>query len=268
MVNSDKLALTDRVHAPLLTHMAAWLEVGASNRVLDAGCGAGGMTALLAQAAPGGRVAALDVAEAHLHATRARTDPLSGAATISFHVGSAEALPFADRAFDLVWCSHVLHGFRDPKLSLREFRRVLKPEGRLAVREDFPVQRLLPFEVALTRPGLEDRICAFYAGQYAAWHNRPAYTEGWLAMLREAGFERVTAKTFLLEQLPPFDDEQTAYLGRLLASWREDDDLRAALEPEDQAALAALTDPQGATYALTRSDLYLLEAATVYLGWA
>lgn len=262
---NDKLALTDRFHAPLLEQMAMWLELNPGSRTLDAGCGAGGMTVLLAQAAPNGTVTAFDLSEAHLRAARTSTD--AGAAPVSFRSGSTEALPFTDQNFDLVWCSHVLHGLKDPQLSLREFYRVLKPEGRLAVREDFPVQRLLPLEVGLTRPGLEDRIRTFYAGQYAVWHDRPSYNQGWLAMLREAGFERVTAKTFLLEQVPPFNDEHTAYLEGLLTFWREDNDLHAALEPDDRTALTALTDVSRPSYALARSDLYLLEGATVYSGW-
>lgn len=263
---SSRLGQTDRFHAPLLRDIVAWLAPSPGSRVLDAGCGAGGMTTLLAHAAlPGGAVAALDVSEAHLHATRARTDVLADAAPVSCHEGSTEALPFAAGTFDFVWCSHVLHGFGDPRLSLREFYRVLKCGGRLAVREDFPMQRFLPFEVGVTRPGLEDRIRAFEAGQYADWHDRTPYEAGWLAMLRDIGFEKVSAKTFFLEQLPPFTDDQCSYLMELLASWRADEALRDALEPEDWAALTALTDPTSPNYALARSDLYLLDGATVYL---
>lgn len=190
---SDKLALTDRFHAPLLEQMAVWLMITPGSRILDAGCVEGGMTVLLAQAVPNGAVTALDLSEAHLRAARTSTDAGANTASVSFHSGSTEALPFTDQSFDLIWCSHVLHGLKDPQLSLREFYRVLKPEGRLAVREDFPVQRLLPFEVGVTRPGLEDRIRTFYAGQYAVWHDRPSYNKGWLALLREAGFEKATA---------------------------------------------------------------------------
>jgi ubiquinone/menaquinone biosynthesis C-methylase UbiE len=42
-------------------------------------------------------------------------------------------LPFADSAFDLVVCVHVLNHVRDVQLLLSEARRVLRPGGRLAV---------------------------------------------------------------------------------------------------------------------------------------
>lgn len=264
---SDKLTLTDRFHAPLLEQITVWLEVAAGSFILDAGCGAGGMTALLAHAAAStGTVAALDSSQGHLEATRGRTEGLTEAASMSFYQGSADALPFADKSFDLVWCSHVLHGFGELQPSLREFYRVLDSSGRLAVREDFSAQRFLPFELGVTRPGLEDRIRAFYASQYALWHDRTPYRAGWPIMLRDAGFETVRAKTFLLEQLPPLTADQHLYLSELLASWRTDEALREALEPDDRASLSALTDPTSPDYGLSRADLYLLDEATLYLG--
>jgi SAM-dependent methyltransferase len=50
--------------------------------------------------------------------------------------GVAEALPFADAAFDLVFCRQALHHARDLRAFCREAARVLRPGGRLiAVRE-------------------------------------------------------------------------------------------------------------------------------------
>lgn len=85
-------------------------------------------------------------------------------------------------------------------------------------------------------------------------------------MLRDTGFETVRAKTFLLEQLTPLTADQHLYLSELLASWRADEALHAALEPDDRAALTTLTDPASLDYALIRTDLYLLDGATLYLG--
>lgn len=44
-----------------------------------------------------------------------------------------QALPFADGAFDLVLCSHVLEHIRDDRLAMRELRRVCSPGGSVLI---------------------------------------------------------------------------------------------------------------------------------------
>ena len=54
---------------------------------------------------------------------------------VEFRVGDAYALDFADAAFDVVHAHQVLQHLARPVDALREFRRVLKPGGLLAVRD-------------------------------------------------------------------------------------------------------------------------------------
>lgn len=44
-----------------------------------------------------------------------------------------QGLPFADAQFDLLWCSEVIEHLHDVPAALREFRRVLKPGGRMVL---------------------------------------------------------------------------------------------------------------------------------------
>jgi ubiquinone/menaquinone biosynthesis C-methylase UbiE len=51
---------------------------------------------------------------------------------------TAEALPVRDGSVDVVWVSTALHHFADVDRALREFGRVLRPDGRVLVRTHAP----------------------------------------------------------------------------------------------------------------------------------
>ena len=40
-------------------------------------------------------------------------------------------LPFKDASFDLIWCSEVIEHLHQPKQAISEFRRILKPGGKM-----------------------------------------------------------------------------------------------------------------------------------------
>ncbi len=96
--------------------------------VLDVACGTGVVAREAADRLRGdGRVVGLDVNEAMLVvARRVRSD-------IEWIQADAAALPFDDRAFDVVLCQAALMFFRDPGLALREMARVVQPGGTVAV---------------------------------------------------------------------------------------------------------------------------------------
>jgi len=52
---------------------------------------------------------------------------------VSLFCMDAEQLSFADNTFDIIYCGFALFFFPDPKKALREFKRVLKPGGKIAV---------------------------------------------------------------------------------------------------------------------------------------
>ena len=92
----------------------------AGGPMLDAGCGTG----LNLQGLPAGSTG-LDLNPRNLAMVRERL-PLHTAVE-----GDLEAMPFADASFATVICTEVLEHVPDPRLALREIRRVLKPGGVL-----------------------------------------------------------------------------------------------------------------------------------------
>ncbi len=93
-------------------------------RVLEVGCGAGPLTAWLID--HGAVVTAMDVSPAMMRLARERV----GDRATFLIADLAQPLSFAtDTTFDLVVASLVLHYVRSWEAPLREFRRVLKPDG-------------------------------------------------------------------------------------------------------------------------------------------
>ena len=98
--------------------------------ILDAGCGSGSMTRLLAKAAPDGRTVGLDASEHYLDYARARAQD-EGIENIRFEAGDIFSLPFEDDSFDLVWCKYVFQWVNNPVHAVEEFRRVTRPGGKI-----------------------------------------------------------------------------------------------------------------------------------------
>ena len=97
----------------------------AAARLLDAGCGTGGMVGHLADR---GRAVGVDLSAEAVRLARAR-----GAAVAR---GELLALPFADGTFDCVTSFDVVYHrwVRDDAAAVREMARVLRPGGLLLVR--------------------------------------------------------------------------------------------------------------------------------------
>jgi ubiquinone/menaquinone biosynthesis C-methylase UbiE len=108
-------------------------------RVLDIACGTGVVARIAAErVGAAGQVAALDLNPGMLAVARS-LPPVNGAA-IDWHEGSALALPFADAAFDAVFCQLGLQFFPDRPKALQEMRRTLVSGGRLALNVFGPIE--------------------------------------------------------------------------------------------------------------------------------
>ncbi len=96
------------------------------NSLLDAGCGTGGVLKAIHEAYPSARLHGLDISEQACIAARDK----SGADVVR---GSVDALPHADRSFDVLINLDVLGYDLDVDAAVRGFLRVLKPGGHAIV---------------------------------------------------------------------------------------------------------------------------------------
>jgi SAM-dependent methyltransferase len=135
------------------------LRLGAGDRLLDLGCGAGrhAFEALRR----GARVTAFDYDEAELKDVAAMASAMAEAGDIPGPGGSAcargdaAALPFPDGSFDRIIAAEVLEHIPDDEAAIGELARVLRPGGTMAV----------------TVPAwLAERVCWALSDEYHAPH--------------------------------------------------------------------------------------------------
>jgi ubiquinone/menaquinone biosynthesis C-methylase UbiE len=102
--------------------------IGASDRILDLGCGTGILARVLRERL-GGATKIVGVDASPLLIEKARSiEP-----ELEWRVGHPMALPFADDSFDLVLCREMLPFVPNRLALLRVVRRILSPGGRFLV---------------------------------------------------------------------------------------------------------------------------------------
>jgi demethylmenaquinone methyltransferase/2-methoxy-6-polyprenyl-1,4-benzoquinol methylase len=146
-------------------------SVRPTDHVLDAACGTGDLSRAFADAGAA-RVVGLDFTPRMLEIARAKRPPRPGvAATVEYVEGDATALPFADASFDIVSIAFGIRNVTEPARALREFRRVLRPGGRLVVLEfgrprPAPVEWLNDFYCSVVMPRTASLLARDRSGAY------------------------------------------------------------------------------------------------------
>ena len=103
------------------------------SEVLDAAGGTGDIARLVYQAVgPSGNVTCFDINGSMLQTGRDRSID-AGCMAINFVLADAQQLPFHDEQFDAVTIAFGLRNVADQPRALSEFRRVLRPGGRLVI---------------------------------------------------------------------------------------------------------------------------------------
>jgi ubiquinone/menaquinone biosynthesis C-methylase UbiE len=170
--------------APWAEYLVQTLNPRPGERVLDVACGTGIVARQAAtDVGAAGRVVGLDLNPLMLEVARA-TAAREGL-SIEFCDGRAEALPFPDAGFDVVFCQFALMFVTDRPAALREMFRVLASGGRLGLSvwqgiEKHPFYATLD-EVIQRRFGISALASIFALGDAAALR----------ALLVAAGFQRI-----------------------------------------------------------------------------
>lgn len=178
------------------------LPLAGGEAVVDAGCGAGRLTELLAGRVPQGRVVALDDSEAMLVEARARMARFGPRVTFV----RADVAAHVERPpVDAVFSTATFHWVRDHDALFRAVHASLKPGGRLVAQWGGGANLArLRGRTAVLRASSACAPC--FAGFREPWHYATA--EETRARLERAGFVEVKA---WLEPAPVRFDDAPAY---------------------------------------------------------
>ncbi len=96
--------------------------------ILDAGCGTGYKSLVLAEANPGAKIIGVDISEESIKLARQRLEH-HGFDNAEFHVLPLQELPTLNYQFDYINCDELLYLFPDLTVALGAMKAVLKPDG-------------------------------------------------------------------------------------------------------------------------------------------
>jgi len=131
------LAPVDQLHTGGIRGTEALLEqldIPSRFHVLDAGCGLGGASRLVADTF-GCRVTGIDLSPDYIEAARVLTFRTGLSGRVRFLAGSILALPDDTGPFDLILCQHLLMNISDKPAAVRRFARHLTPGGTVVLHE-------------------------------------------------------------------------------------------------------------------------------------
>lgn len=154
--------------------------------ILDAGSGEGNVAIYLAQKF-GFRIEGVDLLDFAVKIANKKVKSLGLRNQVHFQTGDYTYLKFPDKTFDGVYTMETLVHVPDYKKALKEFYRVLKPDGKLVLFE----YSVLPPEYLSE----EERYYWDIIVEETAMHSLPHFLhDKFPEILREAGFKNVSVE--------------------------------------------------------------------------
>ena len=224
----------ERVSAPLEAmgrDVLDRLDLRGDERVLDAGCGTGRVTAALLERLPRGEVVAVDGSRAMVAAARERLGD-----AVELHVADLLALEL-DRPVDAILSTATFHWIADHDRLFERLRAVLRPGGRLAA-QCGGAGNIRELKAAAERVGEREPFAPALAGWPGPWYF--ASPEETAARLERLGWAGVWTWSHDVRVAP---DDPREYLGTVALGSHTDrlaPELRQAFV---DAVIAELEEP-------------------------
>ena len=140
--------------------------------ILDVGTGTARIPIEMAKRSPRLRIIAVDLSAEMLKLARVNVDSAGVSHQVEVQLVDAKRMPFPDGTFDAVVSNSIVHHIPDPTTFFHEVRRLVKPHGRIFVRD-------------LVRPPDRetlDRLVALYAAHDTP-HQRQLFADSLHAAL-------------------------------------------------------------------------------------
>jgi SAM-dependent methyltransferase len=259
--STDWLELHFEACRPEYELMLDFAGLQAGMRVLDAGCGSGAYLPLLRdRIGPTGRLHAIDSAFEHARSAGRESCVVNAAIA-----GSVAALPFAQGAYDAVWCANTTQYLTDAELEsfIAGASFVVRPGGIVAIKDvDMTGFRFSPAPPLI---GLHLADAALHCPAATPQSRGSLRGRGLGAWLQASGLEDVRQQAFLVERSAPLDDAATGFWSGwlpYLAIVAE----QAGVPEEDARVWQQVCTPELARDFVERPDFYGCELQVVAVG--
>lgn len=197
------------------------LHLKKGSYVIDAGCGPGLWTPLLARAiGPQGRITGVDISPAALMTAQQRSQGQWYQRQVQYKQGLLECLPARWGSADVIFSANVSQYLPDPVSTFAAMGEYLKHEGRLVIKDiDFGTMRFSNINPVLQARVLQAREQWERVRVEAGY----AFEDSWVGSklagyLRAAGFTQVTERSYRITRRYPLPEDFRFYL-QGIAEW-------------------------------------------------